>query len=115
GNAAFARRSDGIIGPRNRRIVNPLDVVPHAWAAATLRRIPALYGGAGRRIPAMAELVERVATEVEPLGDVHAGTERWLEGVVDAERPLFLEELEHQHVVGYVEGLGLGALVEPAA
>src|SRR5262249_49431215 len=35
GNAAFARRSDGIIGPRNRRIVNPLDVVPHAWAAAT--------------------------------------------------------------------------------
>src|SRR5262249_56320264 len=40
GNAAFARRAGGVIGTRNRRIVNPLDVVPTARAAATLGPLP---------------------------------------------------------------------------
>ncbi|MDP9122694.1 MAG: lipase [Acidobacteriota bacterium] len=43
GNQAFAAYSDSQIGPQVTRLHNPLDVVPHAWAATDLAAVPGLY------------------------------------------------------------------------
>jgi hypothetical protein len=43
GNQDFATYSDAQIGAQVTRLHNPLDIVPHAWAAADLQAIPTLY------------------------------------------------------------------------
>jgi hypothetical protein len=43
GNADFAAYYDLMLGSRTTRIVNSLDMVPHAWNAADLASLPALY------------------------------------------------------------------------
>jgi Lipase (class 3) len=43
GNQQFAAYSDAHIGAQVTRIHNPLDIVPHAWAAADVQAIPTLY------------------------------------------------------------------------
>jgi Lipase (class 3) len=43
GNADFANYYDQALGSHTTRIVNSLDMVPHAWNAADLASLPALY------------------------------------------------------------------------
>jgi hypothetical protein len=43
GNADFAIYYDQALGSRTTRIVNSLDMVPHAWNGANLASLPALY------------------------------------------------------------------------
>jgi hypothetical protein len=66
GNLAFVRRYDAALAARTRRIVNPLDVVPHAWDAGELRRMADFY-------PHLALALEALAITVEPLEYRHVG------------------------------------------
>jgi hypothetical protein len=108
GNAAFARRSDQVLGPRHLRIWNSMDVVPHAWMADDLLAIPDLYTPAIQRIPALAELVDVIRARTEPLGYAHLrGRTRQFRGAC-GHRQLFFDELAHQHKHAYVKEFGLG-------
>ena len=60
---------DAALAARTRRIVNPLDVVPHAWDARELRRMAGVY-------PQLALALEALAISVEPLEYRHVGGTR---------------------------------------
>lgn len=112
GNAAFAQRSDAIIGPRCHRIANALDVVPQAWAPDDLREIPTLYSDRVVPIPGLPPLLNAIASVVEPLGYRHVGREvTELRGTLDAGRHDFFDQLVHQHLDGYLRAMELGSLV----
>lgn len=112
GNAAFAARSDHVIGPVCHRVWNALDVVPHAWDIDLLRDIPKLYGDGVRPIPGLKDLVAGIIDDVERRDYRHGGLNvRKLNGTVDPTKPLFVDQAIHQHLEGYIDGLDLRGAV----
>jgi hypothetical protein len=108
GDEGFAARSNALIGPRCHRIVNALDVVPHAWALADLEKIPTLYAAPVARVPALADLVTIVGELTRKLGYTHVGNHvTRLEGTVEATHPLFFHQVVHQHMQAYLDLLDL--------
>jgi hypothetical protein len=111
GNTDFVRHSNTTIGAQCWRVSNPLDVVPCAWQTDSIRRIPELYGDAVAPIPGLVFLSELIASELESLGYEQPGTLQVLPGVVALGKTSFPEQMIHQHLDGYLQGLGLGQLV----
>ncbi|HEV7733975.1 MAG TPA: hypothetical protein VGR62_17525 [Candidatus Binatia bacterium] len=109
GNAAFAARSDAIIGPRCHRIANALDVVPHAWSTDGLAAIAGLYDA--RRVAplaALAPLTAVITTATAHLHYRHVGTHvTVLDGVLEPTAVDFVSQLVHQHMQAYCDLLGL--------
>jgi hypothetical protein len=108
GNAAFARHSDAVIGAACHRVVNPLDIVPHAWEPATLRSIPTLYRGA---LPPglVGDLVAEIAADADRWGYTHVGSH--VSRLATHEDPLqsdFVVQAAHQHMTAYLDAFDLG-------
>jgi len=57
GTSGFATHYNAALAERTHRVVNNLDIVPHAWNAADLRRIGQAYPELGALIGGLAELV----------------------------------------------------------
>lgn len=107
GNTQFVRHSDSVIGQRCFRVVNRLDIVPHAWATEDLRQIPDLYS----MNPVMRELLHTaMGTLINRLGELEykqiGGNLTNLPGVHHGGE--LFAEIVHQHLDGYFEQMGLG-------
>jgi hypothetical protein len=109
GNAAFVTRSNAAIGPRCRRIVNSLDVVPHAWAIGDLEAVDRLYDPTRVvPLPALGTLVGIMAAATAHLDYRHVGTRvTTLTGTLSPNAVAFVAQLIHQHMQAYCELLGL--------
>jgi len=108
GNSAFAAHSDAVIGPRCHRVVNRLDIVPHAWAIEDLQKVPELYDEPVHRPEILRTLVRELDQDVASLDYRHIGNDIIeLPGVVDEGKPWFVTQAVHQHLDGYLEQLGL--------
>ena len=108
GNEEFASHSNAVIGPRCYRIVNHLDVVPHAWASSDMQEIPGLYGPPDGDRAMLKGLIDEVIKTIGPLNYHHVGNNvTQLSGVLKPETP-FVLQLVHQHLDGYLEQMGLG-------
>ncbi len=108
GNGKFATHSNAVIGPRCHRIVNRLDVVPHAWAVSDLKQIPSLYELAAVEQGMLKGVVDEGIQSVKGLDYRQVGdvvTE--LPGVLVPGKPLLLQ-LVHQHLDGYLQQMDLG-------
>jgi hypothetical protein len=119
GNPAFAALSDRRIGERCHRIANRLDIVPHAWATRPTPRarglyienIPRVYGDQVHKLRGLPKLAGLVADDVRPLEYTHVGNHlSLLDGAVDPERTLFLEQVAYQHMEAYLDLLGLESI-----
>jgi hypothetical protein len=112
GNAAFAERSNGMIGDRCRRIHNKLDVVPHAWVPNDLRAIgTTLYEAPVMPVPGLAALASDLANVVtqQGVGYTQIGNDdQELPGVIDTTKTDFALQMVHQHLQGYLDQMGLG-------
>jgi hypothetical protein len=115
GNAAFAARSNQMIGDRCHRIHNRLDVVPKAWVPNDLRSIGSLYDPAiVAPIPGLGPLANDIAEvlETQHLAYAHIGNDvQELPGTIDASKREFVTQLVHQHLQGYLDQMRLGDLV----
>jgi hypothetical protein len=120
GNRAFANRVDRVLQDRMFRIANTNDVVPHAWAVSTpgqadeltLQQVPTLYDDVVRQGPLgrtlLQEICDRVSEDVGHLGYAHPGSPAGeFQGKLDDKSTSFPAQVLHQHVNGYIEGLGL--------
>src|SRR5713101_5560204 len=108
GNGKFAAHSNGVIGPRCHRIVNRLDVVPHAWAVSDLEQIPSLYELPEVEQRILKDVVDKGIQSVKALDYQQVGgvvTE--LPGALVRGKPLLLQ-LVHQHLDGYLQQMDLG-------
>jgi hypothetical protein len=115
GNAAFAAHSDAMIGERCSRIVNRLDVVPHAWAVDQIRQIPTLYSAPVEHLRVIDDLIAQVSADVARLGYRHVGRDvTELPGELDHTRTLFFDQFVYQHMEGYLRGMELGTLMNTA-
>ena len=115
GNAEFVKRSNARIGERCYRIVNRLDVVPHAWATKDLREVPTLYDRPVERLATLNDLIEQISRDLERLRYQHVGlnvTE--LPGEFDRTRTLFFDQFVYQHLEGYLKGMELDRLANVA-
>jgi hypothetical protein len=104
GNAAFIEHSDRVLADRCDRVVNTLDIVPHAWTTADLKKISDLFGDGLDREP-IKLLLKQVVADVEQLGYGHVGRAYPLEGTLDPDRPLFFDQFAHQHMAAYIEAM----------
>jgi len=108
GNGKFAAHSNDIMGSRCHRIVNRLDVVPHAWAVSDLEQIPSLYELPEVEQRILKDVVDKGIQSVKALDYQQVGdvvTE--LPGVLVRGKPLLLQ-LVHQHLDGYLQQMHLG-------
>jgi hypothetical protein len=107
GNAAFARHVDAVLAERCHRIVNRLDVVPHAFATADLAVIADLYDSPPLERAALTQLSRHLAANLDHLDYQHPGKDVLeLPGIPRPGKPL-VEQLAHQHLDGYFEQLKL--------
>jgi hypothetical protein len=109
GNGKFAAHSNAVIGPRCHRVVNRLDLVPHAWAVSDLEQIPNLYDLPEVEQGMLKGVVDEGIQSVKALDYQQVGnvvTE--LPGVLVRGKPLLLQ-LVHQHLDGYLQQMDLGA------
>jgi len=104
--------------PDTTRIHNTLDVVPHAWNMADLKKIPLLYNPAIGRSDCVDWFVGRCEGKVAGIDYEQAGlTDEALTGTVNTSivRSLlpaginFGLQLDYQHVKAYYDLLGLNA------
>ena len=111
GNAAFAERSNERIGANCHRIMNKLDIVPHAWAVGDLGLIAKLYkADVVAPLPAMSDLSETIVSLTRSLDYTQVGNiVRELDGKLDPDQPLFFHQMVHQHMDAYLEELKLTA------
>jgi Lipase (class 3) len=104
GNAAFADRIDAVLGQDCQQFINTNDVVPHAFAAADLAQIPALYG---KRTEALAPIVDNLIRTLNPIAYRHpAKAVKTFAGTLDSSRS-FAVELVYQHLDAYLSELNL--------
>jgi hypothetical protein len=114
GNRGFADRIDDVLGARHRRVANTLDIVPHAWVfrghgnGPCVEDIVDLYPPPVHRIGALEQLTGVVAAKVAPLDYQHTRANVYsFEGrVAPAVKP-WLAQVSHQHLDGYIAGMGL--------
>lgn len=111
GNAAFATRSNDALGAGCRRVVNALDVVPHAWTPSDLAAIEGLYDPASVvPLPTLAVLLGIIAGATTHLDYRHVGTTvTTLPGTLEPTATLFVEQMIHQHMQAYCDLLGVAA------
>ncbi len=110
GNAAFAARVDTILGSRCIRVWNPFDIVTQAWTPTGVRGIPGLYGDAVIPVVGLQALADVVGAAVTGLGYAHAGMPAPAAGLgtaIDYERPLFVDQVVHQHLEAYLRAVEL--------
>ena len=108
GNAAFAAHYDAVIGERCHRVFNALDVVPHAWEAEDLMRVPGLYDPPIKPPPGMGRLAELIVRETRELGYTQIGNRvRRLNPQQHPDKKLYPDQLVHQHLQAYISELGL--------
>jgi hypothetical protein len=114
GNRAFADRIDRVLGPRCRRIPNRFDLVPHAWTVRAneaneelcLDAAADLYGP--EIAVGLRELAALVIEEVGPLHYAHPNANvRVLGDATRRPTDPFLDQVVHEHLAAYIEGLGL--------
>jgi hypothetical protein len=110
GNAAFAerfaRRFDGRHGGHFDRVVNPRDVVPHAWESTSLKRVADLYDP-GPACPLPLQLwVDAIERQVGSLGYAHLDGLYAAVGPTDT-KPSFAAQMVYEHLDGYLAALGL--------
>jgi hypothetical protein len=99
GNSAFVEHYNARLGARTRRIVNPRDLVPHAWVPSELERLRQFYPLLG---PALTLLSSSVAhlQYVHVGGDVvHIQSERHAAN--------FVAEGIYHHLDAYLHAAGL--------
>ncbi len=122
GNAAFAARVDQILGTGNRRVVNVLDIVPHAWTIRGegstedlyLDDIPDLYPPPVHHIEALRPLADAVRSQVAHLDYQHPRANlQTLEGPIAPDVRPWLAQVAHQHIDAYIHELGLGGTLDP--
>jgi hypothetical protein len=93
--------------------VNELDIVPCAWEPSTLNAIRDLYDPRPKCPPALAALIESIAEQVKSLDYAHLrGTQTALKPKVNPELGSFAEQMIHQHLNGYFEGLDLALTMD---
>ena len=106
GNAAFAQRFEGLLGPTHHHVRNMNDIVTHAWQPDELRQIPALYGS---RTALFKPVIDTIVAATEPLGYRHVQPGvRAIAGPLVASRS-FVQEFIHQHLDAYLHEQGLDA------
>jgi hypothetical protein len=95
GNADFARRYNARLGASTRRIVNVMDVVPHAWVPDQLIGMQKFY-------PEIALAFTGVASSVANQGYTHVGNEL-IEFTPTAPSPSnLLGKIIHHHLDAYL-------------
>lgn len=99
GNSAFARRYEAALGGRTHRIVNPLDLVPHAWASADLHEIAGRY-------EQLAPPILALARGVGPLDYEHP-KDPPIRLPEAASRGDLHQQVIHQHLDAYLRAAGL--------
>lgn len=111
GNAAFAARSDAMLGARCQRFWNTRDLVTHAWVRDDLQKVPKLFEPVVPAIPGLGTLMQLVTTVTEPLGYTQVGRSVPLQGAPEPKAPTFFLQFVHQHMQAYIDMLGLGSTV----
>jgi hypothetical protein len=100
GNGAFVRRYDAALGGSTHRVVNPLDLVPHAWASEDLHQVAGRY-------EQLAPPIQVLARGVGPLGYAHPqGRPPVLLPAATASGDLH-QQIIHQHLDAYLRAAGL--------
>ena len=113
GNKEFAGHLDSVLGNDHHRVVNPFDLVPHVWADADLQKIPDLYPLEALEKDLLLNLVNKIRGQVQSLDYCQPSGPTVLNVSPPAELPL-LVQLVHQHLEGYIEGLGLSGQMSTA-
>jgi hypothetical protein len=114
GNEAFARRSNAKIGGRCHRVMNPLDVVPHAWMPSDLAKVPSLYDGVVPHLHALDSLLTVASghtgqlryTQIDTLTKPDASLPGF-PSATDPTRPVFFDQFVYQHMEAYLRAFGL--------
>jgi hypothetical protein len=122
GNRAFANRLDSVLGARNRRVLNVLDVVPHAWVfrgngasgGMYVDDVPDLYPPPVHTIKTLSLLAEIVRSEVAQLDYAHpVANVLELRSQPAAVGRSWFAQLTHQHTDAYVIEMGLADVMDP--
>jgi hypothetical protein len=112
GNDAFAAHADARLGERHHRLWNTLDVVPHTWSEAGLRRIPSLYEGHSAPGLLVSWLCAWAARRASRVGYAHPESgARAFTGAISPANPGFTLQMMYQHGLAYVEHLGLSGVL----
>jgi len=111
GNSAFAGYFDSQLADKSRRIWNTLDIIPHAWEADGLSKLPDIYSEAGISIPwsldAVLKVVEVTVPEYEHVSRSESFTWRIKESDAD-----YVPQAFDQHAYSYPEALELPVLID---
>jgi len=121
GNRAFANRLDSVLGARNRRVLNTLDVVPHAWMfrgeggreGVCVDDVPDLYPPPVHAIKTLSLLAEVLRSRVAELDYSHP-----VANVLELQsRPapvgrLWFAQMAHQHTDAYLIEMGLAGVMD---
>ncbi len=115
GNAAFATRSNELIGAHCHRIYNSLDIVPKAWVPADMRSIGTLYdSNIVAPIPGLGSLANDIASvvEAENLAYTHPGNDvQELRGEINKDLREFVAQMIYQHLSAYFALMGIADFV----
>jgi len=95
GNSNFAQRYNERLGARTRRIVNIMDVVPHAWVPAQLLGMREFY-------PQLAPALTDVASSIADPGYAHVGNELIEFKGAAAPSSNLLAKIIHHHLDAYL-------------
>lgn len=121
GNPAFSARFNRHFDPektpkksRFRAVVNPIDLVPHAWEQEHLAKLPGLYGERAPCNPAILTLIRLMQHRVEEMATRNAKvvyqdlspTPVLCRGV-NLDQDDYLAQVAHHHLDGYFQGAGL--------
>lgn len=118
GNGAFASwMNRHFPGDQLVRVSNTLDLVPHAWNYDTMMEIPDLYPSPYNLPTALDDIVQKIATRLQPLDYQFVGQGAQIQpidGVIHDVSPLpssqlgrFLAQVLYQHVDAYPAQLGM--------
>lgn len=107
GNRPFATRFHQEFGKAFRKVVNPLDLVPHAWHSKSLAMLPTLYDGVGCPVPLLT-LIGRIEEQMREMETREERAYTHLKGasVELGAIPLtgekdYLAHVIHHHLDGY--------------
>jgi hypothetical protein len=122
GNRAFANRLDSVLGARNRRVLNVLDVVPHAWmfrgdganGGPYVDDVPDLYPPPVQTMKTLSLLAEIVRSEVAQLDYAHpVANVLELRSQPAAVGRSWFAQMTHQHTDAYIIEMGLADVMDP--
>jgi len=115
GNKAFADYSDSMLdGNHLKRLSNSLDIVPHAWNMASVKKMKDLYLPVSKP-NLLTDLLVTQAKVAAWLGDYAQPhpDQAYLEGTLSPVCKDYFEQAIYQHVVAYPTLLGLEGILDP--